>query len=101
MADSKDLKKTLETLSSSVKSIQDELATLKRGATHSGTDPQQSGSGMQLSSTDVAGLNPPPKRIKVDEEEANSDEEAEDFDATQGPLVPISESSCCIFRGFI
>ena len=93
MADSKELKKTLETLSLSVKSIQDELAKLKHGATHSGTDPQQSGSGMQYSSTDLAGLNPPPKRIRVDKDEVNSDEEAEDLYMSQGPNF---RGSCCI-----
>lgn len=47
---------------------------LKHGAIHSGTDPQQSGSGMQFSSTDLVGLNPPSKRIRVDDDEVNFDE---------------------------
>ena len=71
---------------------------LKCRATHSGTDPQQSGSGMQFSSTDLAGLNPPPKRIRVDEEEVNSDEEAENFDMSQGLFVPISEAAAAFLE---
>ena len=36
---SEELAKDLESLSESVKSIQDKLAMLERGATHSGVDP--------------------------------------------------------------
>ena len=69
----------------SVRSIQHELVTLKRGATRSGTDPQ-SGSGMQYSSTDIAGLVPPPdKKSRLEDDEANSDEEIDGINTQQGP----------------
>ena len=98
----KELSKTLEMLTASVKSIQDELGTLKRRATYGGTDPQQSGFGIgtQQSSTDSADLNPPPnKKVRMEEDEATSiDEtasvdEAEDIDMVQGPLVSISKAA--------
>ena len=69
---------------------------LKRGAIHNGADLQQSGSGtgMQHSSTDPADLNPPPiKRIRTEEDEATSNDEAEDTNTSQGPLVPISKAA--------
>ena len=99
MATSEELAKNLETLSESIKSIQDKLATLERGATHSGADPQQSGSGTQYSSSDLAGLNPPPnKKARHEDEESNSDEEAEDIDASQGPLVTLSEAAAAFLE---
>ena len=42
MSGNEELTKTIESLTQSVKSIQDELLTLKRGATHSGLNPQSS-----------------------------------------------------------
>ena len=99
MATSEELAKNLETLTESVKSIQDKLVTLERGATHSGTDPLQAGSGMQHSSTDLAGLNPPPsKKTRVEEEEVISDEELEDTDASHGPLVTLSEAAAAFLE---
>ena len=91
MASNKEITKTLETLLASVRSIQDELVTLKREATHSSTNPQ-SGSSMQYNSTDIAGLVPPPdKKSRLEDDEANSDEKIGNIDTQQGPLVPISE----------
>ena len=93
MATNEELAKNLETLTESVKSIQDKIVTLERGATHSGVDPLQSGSGTQHSSTDHADLNPPPsKKTRLEDDEVNSDEEAEDTDVSQGPLVTLSEA---------
>ena len=95
MATSEELAKSLEILSESVKSIQDKLAMLERGATHSGADLQQSGSSMQYSSSHLAGLNPPPnKKARQEDEESNSDKEVEDTNAPQGPLITLFEAGC-------
>ena len=56
MASNEELQKTLQTLSTNIKSIQDKLMMLKARAIQNGADLQQSGSGMQFSSTDLAGL---------------------------------------------
>lgn len=50
----KELVKAIQTLTQSVKSIQDDLLMLKRGATHNGSDPQSSGT--QQSNTDVVSI---------------------------------------------
>ena len=96
MSTNEDLAKNLESLSESVKS---KLATLERGATHSGTDPQPSGSGTQNSDADLTGLIPPPsKRTRLEEEYSDSDEEAEDNDAPEGSLVAFSESAAAFLE---
>ena len=47
---------------------------------------------MQSSSTDLAGLTlPPQKRTRQEDDEGISDDEVEDNDTSQGPVVPISE----------
>ena len=75
------------------------MTTLKRGAIQSGTDPQQSGFGTQFSSTDPAGLTlPPQKRTRLEDDEVVSDDEMEDNDASQGPLVPISEAAAAFLE---
>jgi len=61
MASNEEYAKSLETLEERVKSMQNELVMLKRRVTHSGSDPQP-GVGTQYSSTDIAGLVPPPKK---------------------------------------
>ena len=62
MMSDEELTKIVESLTESVKSIQDQLMTLTCGATYSGRD-LQSGSGLQNSSTNLdTGLNPVPTR---------------------------------------
>ena len=99
MASNEELQKTLQILSTSVKSIQDELTTLKRGAIQNGADLQQSGSSKQSSSTDLAGLTlPPQKRTRQEDDEGISDDEVEDNDTSQGPVVPISEVAAASWK---
>ena len=94
MASNEELVKTIEMLAESVKSIQDELMTLKRGAIHIGVDPQSS-SGTQQSSTDVSASDDPPpsKKPRMDDGESTTDEEPEDCEDIQAPLVPLSEAA--------
>ena len=54
MANNEELAKTVESLTASVKSMQDQLTTLTSGATYSGVN-SQSGSGLQYSGTDSDG----------------------------------------------
>ena len=60
----------------------------------SDANPQQSGSGMQSSSTDLACLIPPLQmKIRLEDDEVHPDEDAEDNDVLQGLLIPISEEA--------
>jgi len=94
MASNEELAKTIETLTVSIKSIQDDLLMLKCGAIHSGSNPQSS-SGMQQSSTDVVASNNTPhgKKSRVDEEFATDDEEQVDCEDVQASLVSLSEAA--------
>ena len=98
MASNKELMKTMELLVESVKSIRDEPATLKRGAIHNGANPQ-SLSGMQHSGTDVVASDypPPRKKIRVDDGDT-TDDELEDCEDLQAPLVPLSEAASVFFE---
>ena len=96
MSNNEELSKTVENLAVSVQSIQDQLKTLSRGVTHSGTN-LQSGSGLQNSSTDTdTGLNPPPtKKTRLEDEEGDSEEEV---DVDKGPLIPLSEAAAAFLE---
>jgi len=99
MATNEELAKNFKTLSECVKTIQDKMVTLERGATHSGADPLQSGPGTQHSSTDPAGLSPPPrKKTRLEDEVVISNEETEDTDVSQGPLVMLSEAAAAFLE---
>ena len=99
MANNEELAKTVESLTASVKSMQDQLTTLTSGATYSGVN-SQSGSGLQYSGTDSdTGLTPPPKKkTRVDDDEDNSEEEMEDVDSQHGPLIPLSEAAAAFLE---
>ena len=89
-----ELAKTIQTLTESVKSIQDDLSTLKCGAIHNGSDPQSSGT--QQSNTDVVASDdtPPSKKPRVDKvESATNEEDLEDGEDAQTPLVMLSEAA--------
>ena len=65
---------------------------LKREGIQNGADLKLSGSGMQFSSTDLAGLTlPPQKRSRLEDDEVIFDDEVENNDTLQGPLVLISQ----------
>ena len=76
-----ELSKTVENLAESVKSMQDQLMMLTRGATHNGTSPQYNSS-LQNSSTnlDTSLIPPPNKKTRLKDEEDESDEELEEVD---------------------
>ena len=93
--------KTLSKLPDSVKSLQDEIETLKRGATYSGVNPQPTGS--QHSDMDLStglGLEPPPqKKQKSDDDVEVEDEEPDDADIEPtGQLVDLSEAGAAFLE---
>ena len=93
MVSNEELMKTMKLLVDSVKFIQDKLATLKRRAIHNSANPQSS-SGTQQSGTDVVASDKPPprKKTRVDEGDTTNDER-EDCDDLQAPLVPFLEAA--------
>ena len=94
MSSNEELARTIEMLADSVKSIQDELVTLKRGAIHNGVNPQSS-SGTQQSTTDVVASDDPPpsKKQRVDDGDSATDDDPEDCEDLHAPLVPLSEAA--------
>ena len=91
MSTNEEIAKTLAELSKSVqnlselpgsmKSLQDKLETLKRGATHSGVNPQPTGS--QYSDVDLSagfGIEPPPPKKRKPDDDLELDDEEEDAD---------------------
>ena len=78
MADNEELAKSIESLTKSVKSIQDDLLMLKHGTTHSGLNLQSSSGTQQSDGNDLAGDNlPPGKKPRIEEEDPATDEESE------------------------
>ena len=90
MASNEELQKTLQTLSTGIKSIQNELTTLK----HRPYKMAQACSSQDLACNSAAQILPlpPQKRTKLEDDEVISNDKVEDNDALQGPLVPISEA---------
>ena len=83
----------MELLVENVKSIQDEVVTLKRQAIHIGAKPQ-SLSAMQNSGRDVVARNEPPprKKTRVIDGDTTEDELEECVDL-QALLIPLSEAA--------
>ena len=87
MTDNEELKSSIDKLTKSVKSIQNELLTLKRGAIHSGSNLQLLPD-TQQSSTDVVAddnSSPTKKARAGDEDPTTDDEELEDCEVIQTP----------------
>ena len=88
-----ELKKTIETLSASIKTIQADLLMLKRDrkVTRSGNNSQAS----SQSSDIVSGNGPTKKRKRTLEDESESEDEDEEFDAgdTETELYQLSEAA--------
>ena len=104
MSTKEEIAKTLAKLSKSIqnrfelpgsmKSLQDSLETLKRGATHSGVNPQPTGSqNSDINLSASFGAEPPPlKKRKPDNDfELEDEEEDADIEPT-GKLVNLSEA---------
>jgi len=98
-----ELSKSVQNLSElpgSVKSLQDELETLKRGATHSGVNPQPTGS--QYSDVDLSagfGVEPPPPKKRKPDDDLELDDEEEDADIEPtGQLVNLSEAGAAFLE---
>ena len=68
---------------------------LKRGTTHSGLNPQSSSGTQQSDGNDLAGDNlPPGKKPRIEEEEdPATDEESEEWEDTQVPLLTLSDAA--------
>ena len=65
----------------------------------SDADPQQSRSGMQFSSTDLACLiRPLQKKTRLEDDEVHSDEDAENNDVSQGLLVLFQRKLLCSWK---
>ena len=94
MADNEELVKSIESLTKSVKSIQDDLLMLKRGTTHSGLNPQSPSGTQQSDGNDMAGDNlPPGKKPRIEEEEEDPATESEEGEDTQVPLLTLSDAA--------
>lgn len=68
---------------------------MKRGATHSGLNPQSSSGTQQSDGNELAGDNlPPGKKLRMeDEEDPVTDEETEEWEDSQAPLVTLSDAA--------
>jgi len=83
MASNKELAEQMKSLAAHINSMQYKMVTLKRGALHNSTDPQGSGT--------EARSNPP--LSKMEDDGAESNDNVEEIEAPQGPLVTISETA--------
>ena len=87
MSGNKELTKMIESLAESVKSIKDELQTLKRVVIQNGSNPQSSASTQQSEASILTGGDPPPgKKARMEEEDPATDEEPDDWEDSQAPL---------------
>ena len=94
MSGNEELTKTIESLAESVKSIKDELQTLKRGAIQNGSNPQSSAGAQQSEASISTGADPPPgKKARMEEEDPVTDEEPDDWEDSQAPLVALSDAA--------
>ena len=86
-----ELKKTIEALSASVKTIQADLLTLKRDRKVTCSD-NNSQAGSQ-SSNIVSGNGPAKKRKRTSEDESESEDKDEEFNDTETKLYQLSEAA--------
>ena len=99
MSGNEELTKTIESLMESVKSIKDELQTLKRGAIQNGSN-SQSLAGMQQSDASILTGDDPPsgKKARIEEEDPATDEEPDDWEDSQVSLVALSDAASAFLK---
>ena len=99
MSGNKELTKTIESLAESVKSIKDKLQTLKSGAIQNGSNPQSSADTQQSDASISISDDPPPgKKARMEKEDPATDEEPDDWEDSQAPLVALSDAASAFLK---
>ena len=99
MLGNEELTKTIESLTESIKSIKDKLQTLKCDNIQNGSNPQSSSGTQQSNASVLTSDDPPPgKKTRIEEEDPVTDEEPDDWEDLQSPLVALSDVASAFLK---